>query len=144
MRTGMLPNPHTLEQIDLLTAGLTFVSLFMNSMGAFLLCSGTKGKRYSLPNSRIMIHQPLGGAQGSVTDFEIQCNEMLHHKANLASYLAYHTGQRIEKIHEDTERDFFMSPIEAKDYGMIDGIILNPLKALQQSPTPEALPAAES
>ncbi|XP_073154261.1 ATP-dependent Clp protease proteolytic subunit 5, chloroplastic [Henckelia pumila] len=101
------------------------------SMGAFLLSGGTKGKRYSLPNSRIMIHQPLGGAQGGQTDIDIQANEMLHHKANLNGYLAYHTGQSLEKINQDTDRDFFMSAKEAKDYGLIDGVILNPLKAFQ-------------
>ncbi|XP_073063292.1 LOW QUALITY PROTEIN: ATP-dependent Clp protease proteolytic subunit 5, chloroplastic-like [Primulina eburnea] len=101
------------------------------SMGAFLLSGGTKGKRYSLPNSRIMIHQPLGGAQGGQTDIDIQANEMLHHKANLNGYLAYHTGQSLEKINQDTDRDFFMSAKEAKEYGLIDGVILNPLKAFQ-------------
>ncbi|XP_047339254.1 ATP-dependent Clp protease proteolytic subunit 5, chloroplastic-like [Impatiens glandulifera] len=101
------------------------------SMGAFLLSAGTKGKRYSLPNSRIMIHQPLGGAQGGQTDIDIQANEMLHHKANLNGYLAYHTGQSLIKINEDTDRDFFMSAKEAKEYGLIDGVILNPLKAFQ-------------
>ncbi|KAL4024170.1 hypothetical protein IC575_017947 [Cucumis melo] len=101
------------------------------SMGAFLLSAGTKGKRYSLPNSRIMIHQPLGGAQGGQTDIDIQANEMLHHKANLNGYLSYHTGQSLEKINQDTDRDFFMSAKEAKDYGLIDGVIMNPLKALQ-------------
>ncbi|KAF9619805.1 hypothetical protein IFM89_009556 [Coptis chinensis] len=104
------------------------------SMGAFLLSAGTKGKRYSLPNSRIMIHQPLGGAQGGQTDIDIQANEMLHHKANLNGYLSYHTGQTLEKINQDTDRDFFMSAKEAKEYGLIDGVILNPLKALQPLP----------
>ncbi|KAL5707331.1 endopeptidase Clp [Ranunculus cassubicifolius] len=104
------------------------------SMGAFLLSAGTKGKRYSLPNSRIMIHQPLGGAQGGQTDIDIQANEMLHHKANLNGYLAYHTGQTLDKINQDTDRDFFMSAKEAKEYGLIDGVILNPLKALQPLP----------
>ncbi|MED6147657.1 ATP-dependent Clp protease proteolytic subunit 5 [Stylosanthes scabra] len=101
------------------------------SMGAFLLSAGTKGKRYSLPNSRIMIHQPLGGAQGGQTDIDIQANEMLHHKANLNGYLSYHTGQSLERINQDTDRDFFMSAKEAKEYGLIDGVIMNPLKALQ-------------
>ncbi|KAK9673387.1 hypothetical protein RND81_12G164400 [Saponaria officinalis] len=101
------------------------------SMGAFLLSAGTKGKRYSLPNSRIMIHQPLGGAQGGQTDIDIQANEMLHHKANLNGYLAYHTGQSLQRINQDTDRDFFMSAKEAQDYGLIDGVIMNPLKALQ-------------
>ncbi|KAL0459776.1 UNVERIFIED_CONTAM: ATP-dependent Clp protease proteolytic subunit, chloroplastic [Sesamum latifolium] len=103
----------------------------VSTHGAFLLSAGTKGKRYSLPNSRIMIHQPLGGAQGGQTDIDIQANEMLHHKANLNGYLAYHTGQSLEKINQDTDRDFFMSAKEAKEYGLIDGVILNPLKALQ-------------
>nr|GMD03447.1 ATP-dependent Clp protease proteolytic subunit 5, chloroplastic-like [Ipomoea batatas] len=104
------------------------------SMGAFLLSAGTKGKRYSLPNSRIMIHQPLGGAQGSQSDLEIQGNEMLHHKANLNGYLAYHTGQSLERINQDTDRDYFMSAKEAKEYGLIDGVIMNPMKALQPLP----------
>ncbi|KAJ6791641.1 ATP-dependent Clp protease proteolytic subunit 5, chloroplastic [Iris pallida] len=107
------------------------------SMGAFLLSAGTKGKRYSLPNSRIMIHQPLGGAQGGQTDIDIQANEMLHHKANLNGYLSYHTGQSLEKINQDTDRDFFMSAKEAKEYGLIDGVIMNPLKALQPLPATE-------
>ncbi|XP_010556690.1 PREDICTED: ATP-dependent Clp protease proteolytic subunit 5, chloroplastic [Tarenaya hassleriana] len=108
------------------------------SMGAFLLSAGTKGKRYSLPNSRIMIHQPLGGAQGGQTDIDIQANEMLHHKANLNGYLAYHTGQSLDRINQDTDRDFFMSPKEAKEYGLIDGVIMNPLKALQPLSTSAA------
>ncbi|GAU43263.1 hypothetical protein TSUD_36130 [Trifolium subterraneum] len=107
------------------------IDLFMSSMGAFLLSAGTKGKRFSLPNSRIMIHQPLGGFQGPQTDIEIQTNEMLHHKANLNGYLAYHTGQSYEKINQDTDRDYFMSAKEAKEYGLVDGVIMNPLKALQ-------------
>ncbi|KAL0289490.1 UNVERIFIED_CONTAM: ATP-dependent Clp protease proteolytic subunit, chloroplastic [Sesamum angustifolium] len=109
------------------------------SMGAFLLSAGTKGKRYSLPNSRIMIHQPLGEHKvdrlilifSLLVHLVVQANEMLHHKANLNGYLAYHTGQSLEKINQDTDRDFFMSAKEAKDYGLIDGVILNPLKALQ-------------
>ncbi|KAJ0801413.1 putative endopeptidase Clp [Helianthus annuus] len=93
------------------------------SMGAFLLGAGTKGKRYSFPNARIMIHQPLGGAQGGQTDLYIQ--------ANLNGYLAYHTGQSIDRINQDTDRDYFMSAKESKEYGLIDGVIMNPLKALQ-------------
>jgi len=93
------------------------------SMGAFLLTAGTKGKRMSLPHSRIMIHQPLGGAQGQATDIEIQAREILYHKQQLNQYLAENTGQPYEKIAEDTERDFFMSPEEAKDYGLIDLVI---------------------
>lgn len=96
------------------------------SMGAFLLSSGTKGKRFSLPNSRIMIHQPIGGSEGDLEDMQIQATEILHHKANLAGYLAYHTGQSYSKVLDDTERDFFMSAEEARDYGLIDGVIMNP------------------
>ncbi|KAJ3691862.1 hypothetical protein LUZ61_021026 [Rhynchospora tenuis] len=104
------------------------------SMSAFILSAGTKGKRYSLPNARIMIHQPLGGAQGSQSDMEIQVNEVLHHRAVLSGYLAYNTGQPLEKIIEDTDRDFFMSAKEAKEYGVVDDVITNPLKSLQPQP----------
>jgi ATP-dependent Clp protease protease subunit len=93
------------------------------SMGAFLLSGGAKGKRMSLPHSRIMIHQPLGGAQGQATDIEIQAKEILYHKNKLNTLLAAHTGQPLEKIEEDTERDFFMSPTEAIEYGLIDQMI---------------------
>lgn len=93
------------------------------SMGAFLLSAGTKGKRMSLPHSRIMIHQPLGGAQGQATDIEIQAKEILYHKRRLNEYLAEHTGQPLERIAEDTERDFYMSAEEARDYGLIDQVI---------------------
>lgn len=93
------------------------------SMGAFLLSGGTKGKRMSLPSSRIMIHQPLGGAQGQAVDIEIQAKEILYHKRKLNELLADHTGQPFERIEADTERDFFMSAQEAKDYGLIDQVI---------------------
>ncbi len=93
------------------------------SMGAFLLTAGEKGKRMSLPNSRIMIHQPLGGAQGQATDIEIQAKEILYLKKQLNDAIAHNTGQPIEKIAEDTERDFFMSPHEAVEYGLIDQVI---------------------
>jgi ATP-dependent Clp protease, protease subunit len=94
------------------------------SMGAFLLSAGEKGKRMSLPNSRIMIHQPLGGAQGQATDIEIQAKEILYLKKQLNQHLANHTGQPLERIEEDTERDFFMSAEESRDYGLIDQVIL--------------------
>jgi ATP-dependent Clp protease protease subunit len=107
------------------------------SMGAFLLASGTKGKRLSLPNSRIMIHQPLGGAQGQAADIEIQANEIMHHKATLNGYLAEFTGQTLDKIMEDTDRDFFMGAQEAADYGLIDGVLSNDRwKAFQQKGIP--------
>jgi len=93
------------------------------SMGAFLLSGGTKGKRLALPNSRIMIHQPLGGAQGQAVEIEIQAKEILFLKKTLNSLLAEHTGQPIEKINEDTERDYFLSPREAVEYGLIDKVI---------------------
>lgn len=96
------------------------------SMGAFLLSGGTKGKRLSLPNSRIMIHQPLGGAQGQAVDIEIQAKEILYHKSKLNELLALHTGQSLERIEQDTERDFFMSAEEACDYGLIDRVLLTP------------------
>jgi ATP-dependent Clp protease protease subunit len=93
------------------------------SMGAFLLSSGTKGKRYSLPNSRIMIHQPSGGAQGQSTDIQIQAKEIQRMKDDLNAILAANTGQKVEKIALDTERDNFMSAEESKKYGMIDEVI---------------------
>ncbi|MDJ0696602.1 MAG: ATP-dependent Clp endopeptidase proteolytic subunit ClpP [Mastigocoleus sp. MO_167.B18] len=93
------------------------------SMGAFLLAAGTTGKRMSLPDSRIMIHQPLGGAQGQAVDIEIQAKEILYHKSKLNQLLAHHTNQPLEKIEADTERDFFMSAEEAKNYGLIDLVI---------------------
>lgn len=93
------------------------------SMGAFLLSAGAKGKRMSLPHSRIMIHQPLGGAQGAATDIEIQAKEILYHKRRLNELLAQHTGQPLDRIELDTERDFFMSAVEAQEYGLIDQVI---------------------
>lgn len=93
------------------------------SMGALLLAAGEKGKRYTLPHSRIMIHQPLGGAQGQATDIDIQAREILKMRDVLNQILAEHTGQEIEKIRIDTERDFFMSSEEALEYGLIDRII---------------------
>ena len=95
------------------------------SMGAFLLSGGTKGKRLALPNSRIMIHQPLGGAQGQAVEIEIQAKEILYLKETLNSLLAEHTGQDIEKISEDTDRDHFLSPQEAVEYGLIDKVVSN-------------------
>jgi ATP-dependent Clp protease, protease subunit len=93
------------------------------SMGAFLLSGGTKGKRLALPNARIMIHQPLGGAQGQAVDIEIQAREILFLKDTLNGLLAEHTGQPLEKITEDTDRDYFLSPEEAVEYGLIDRVV---------------------
>lgn len=93
------------------------------SMGAFLLCAGTKGKRLSLPSSRIMIHQPLGGAQGQAVDIEIQAKEILYHKNRLNELISFHTDQSIERVETDTDRDFYMSAEEAKNYGLIDSVV---------------------
>lgn len=93
------------------------------SMGAFLLSCGEKGKRFALPNARIMIHQPLGGAQGQATDIEIQAKEILRLKGILNKILSSNTGQTLKKIEKDTERDFFMSSSEAKEYGLIDKVL---------------------
>jgi ATP-dependent Clp protease protease subunit len=93
------------------------------SMGAFLLAAGAKGKRFSLPNSRVMIHQPLGGAQGQATDIEIQAREILRLKKDLNRILSERTGQPVEKVERDTERDYYMTADEAKDYGLVDQVI---------------------
>jgi ATP-dependent Clp protease, protease subunit len=107
---------------------------FAASMGAFLLSAGTKGKRMSLPSSRIMIHQPLGGAQGQATDIAIQAKEILYIKGKLNDLLAKHTGQPLEKIQEDTDRDFYMSAEEAKQYGLIDTVIDRRVSAVNPPP----------
>jgi len=93
------------------------------SMAALLLAAGEKGKRYALPNSRVLIHQPLGGAQGQATDIDIQAKEILRMRKMLNGVLAKHTGQKIEKIGMDTDRDFFMSGDQAKEYGIVDSVI---------------------
>ena len=93
------------------------------SMGSFLLSAGAKGKRYALPNSRVMIHQPSGGAQGQATDIEIQAREILYLRERLNKMYADHTGQPVDRIARDVERDFFMSSEQAKEYGLIDQIV---------------------
>jgi ATP-dependent Clp protease protease subunit len=93
------------------------------SMGALLLAAGTKGKRFALPNARVMIHQPMGGFQGQATDVEIHAREILRIKDSLNRIFAFHTGQPLEKIQADTDRDFFMSGEEAKEYGIVDEVI---------------------
>ncbi len=95
-----------------------------SSMGAILLAAGTKGKRSALPHSRVMIHQPLGGAQGQASDIEIQTKEILTLREKLNKILSLHTGQSLKKISKDTDRNFFMSPEEAKNYGIIDQILI--------------------
>ncbi len=93
------------------------------SMGALLLTAGTKGKRFALPHARILIHQPMGGFQGQATDIDIQAREILRMKEELNRILQHHTGQAIERIQQDTDRDYFMTPEQAKEYGIIDEII---------------------
>lgn len=94
-------------------------------MGAVLLCAGKKGKRFSLPNSRVMIHQPLGGTQGQATDIEIHTKEILKMRENLNGIIAKHCSQPLERVKNDTERDYFMGAEEAKAYGLVDEIIVN-------------------
>ncbi len=96
------------------------------SAGALLLTAGTKGKRYALPHSRMLIHQPMGGARGQATDIEIQAREILNIRAMLNDILVTHTGQPLERIQQDTERDYFMSAEEAVEYGLIDEVLRNP------------------
>jgi len=103
-----------------------------SSMGALLLAAGTKGKRSALPHARIMIHQPLGGAQGQATDIEIQTREILTLRSRLNEILSKHTGQSLEKIEKDTDRNFFMSSDEAKDYGIIDEILIKKPKTTKK------------
>ncbi len=93
------------------------------SMASFVLASGTKGKRFALPHARVMLHQPLAGFQGQATDIEIHAREILHARATMNELLARHTGQPVDKIARDTERDYYMSPEEAKAYGLIDGVL---------------------
>ena len=101
------------------------------SMGAFLLTAGTKGKRFALPNARIMIHQPMGGFQGQATEIDIHAREILKIRERLNEIMAKHTGQPLEKIAQDTERDYFLSAEEAKQYGLIDEVITRPPKLLK-------------
>ncbi|MBC7840301.1 MAG: ATP-dependent Clp endopeptidase proteolytic subunit ClpP [Nitrospiraceae bacterium] len=101
------------------------------SMGAFLLTAGTKGKRFALPNARVMIHQPMGGFSGQATEIDIHAREILKIRERLNEIMAKHTGQSLEKISQDTERDYFMSAEEAKRYGLIDEVITRPPKLLK-------------
>ena len=103
------------------------------SMGALLLTAGTKGKRFALPNARVMIHQPMGGFQGQATEIDIHAREILKIRERLNDILAKHTGQPLEKIQNDTERDYFMAADEAKRYGLIDEVITRPPKAPKES-----------
>lgn len=103
------------------------------SMGAFLLAAGAKGKRYALPNARVMIHQPMGGFQGQATEIDIQAKEILKIRERLNQVLSRHTGQPLEKIEQDTERDYFMSGEESKAYGIIDSVITRDTRATEKS-----------
>jgi ATP-dependent Clp protease protease subunit len=94
------------------------------SMGALLLLAGAKGKRFALPNARIMLHQPMGGTKGQATDIDIQAREILRMKAKLNEIVMKHTGQSLERIERDTDRDFYMGPLEAKQYGIIDEVVV--------------------
>jgi ATP-dependent Clp protease protease subunit len=112
------------DTIQFLSAPVSTICMGMAaSMGAFLLAAGTKGKRSALPNSRIMIHQPSGGSQGTAADVEIQAKEILYARRRMNELLAHHTGQPVEKVADDVDRDRYMSPDEAKEYGIIDKII---------------------
>jgi len=112
------------DTMQYLTAPVATMCMGMAaSMGALLLAAGTKGKRSALPNSRIMIHQPSGGSQGTAADIEIQAREILYARERLNQILALHTGQPVEKIAEDVDRDRFMSPQEAVEYGLIDHVV---------------------
>ncbi|MFO0872113.1 MAG: ATP-dependent Clp protease proteolytic subunit [Pirellulales bacterium] len=97
------------------------------SGAAVLLCGGTKGKRYALPHARVMLHQPFGGVSGQISDIEIQTNEILRYREVLNQIIARHTGQPLERIAKDTDRDFFLSGEEAKAYGLVDGILTKPV-----------------
>ena len=114
------------DTIQFMTAPVSTICMGMAaSMGALLLTAGTKGKRSALPNSRIMIHQPSGGSQGTAADIEIQAKEILYARERLNNIIANHTGQSVERVAEDADRDRFMSPEEAVEYGLIDTIITN-------------------
>jgi ATP-dependent Clp protease, protease subunit len=114
------------DTIQYLTAPVNTMCMGMAaSMGALLLAAGSQGKRSALPNSRIMIHQPSGGSHGTAADIEIQAREILYARERLNKILAFHTGQTPERIAEDVDRDRFMSPLEAKEYGLIDNVVTN-------------------
>jgi ATP-dependent Clp protease protease subunit len=106
------------------------------SMGAMLLLAGARGKRFALPNARIMIHQPMGGVKGQATDIDIQAREILRMKAKLNEIIVKHTGQSLERIEKDTDRDYFMGPVEAKQYGIIDEVVVQK-KAMPRDKTRE-------
>lgn len=112
------------DTIQYIRSDVSTICIGMAASGAALiLTSGTKGKRFALPNSRIMVHQPLGGVQGQVTDIEIQARELKRIKDTINTILTHHTGQKLEKVEKDTDRDFYMTAQESKEYGLVDEVI---------------------
>lgn len=120
------------DTIQYIRSDVSTICIGMAASGAALiLASGAKGKRFVLPNSRIMVHQPLGGAQGQVTDIEIQTRELMRIKDTINKILTYHTGQKLEKIEKDTDRDFYMTAQESKEYGLVDEVIKSREEAMK-------------
>ena len=121
------------DTIQYIKSDVSTICIGMAASGAALiLASGAKGKRFALPNSRIMVHQPLGGAQGQVTDIEIQTRELKRIKDTINKILTHHTGQKLEKVKKDTERDFYMTAQESKEYGLIDEVIKSREEAVKK------------
>ncbi|TET08380.1 MAG: ATP-dependent Clp endopeptidase proteolytic subunit ClpP [Candidatus Atribacteria bacterium] len=121
------------DTIQYIRSDVSTICIGMAASGAALiLASGTKGKRFVLPNSRIMVHQPLGGARGQVTDIEIQTRELKRIKDTLNKILTYHTGQKFEKVEKDTDRDFYMTAQESKEYGLVDEVIKSREEAIKK------------
>jgi len=120
------------DTIQYIRSDISTICIGMAASGAALiLASGTKGKRFVLPNSRIMLHQPLGGARGQVTDIEIQTRELKRIKDTINKILTYHTGQKFEKVEKDTDRDFYMTAQESKEYGLVDEVIKSREEAIK-------------
>lgn len=120
------------DTIQYIRSDVSTICIGMAASGAALiLTSGAKGKRFALPNSRIMVHQPLGGVQGQVTDIEIQARELKRIKDTLNKILTHHTGQKLEKVEKDTERDFYMTAQESKEYGLVDEVIKSREEAIK-------------
>ncbi len=121
------------DTIQYIRSDVSTICIGMAASGAALiLASGAKGKRFALPNSRIMVHQPLGGAQGQVTDIEIQTRELKRIKDTINKILTYHTGQKFEKVEKDTDRDFYMTAQESKEYGLVDEVIKSREEAIKK------------
>ncbi len=121
------------DTIQYIRSDISTICIGMAASGAALiLASGTKGKRFVLPNSRIMLHQPLGGARGQVTDIEIQTRELKRIKDTINKILTYHTGQKFEKVEKDTDRDFYMTAQESKEYGLVDEVIKSREEAIKK------------